>query len=479
MKFFRSEQSGGLLEVLRIALPLILSSASHAVNLFVDRIMLTHYSEATMSAAFPAGLTAFTISCFFLGTVGYSSTFVAQYVGAKQFKHVGVAVWQGLIMAFLASVFMAFGYFYAPWLFALFGHKPELQPLEVTYFRIIVLGNFIPLAVAALCNFWGGRGRTSVIMIVNMVIVACNIPLNYLMIFGNTIPLPNGNVLQIPEMGIAGAAFGTLASGFIGLVILAILFLKRSNREIYHTFCNPIDLSLLWRLFRFGAPNGLQFFLDLAAFNSFVVVLGRINETVLAASGVAFSVNTLAFVPMIGLAQTAGILVGQSIGAHDIPHAERSVCSARSIVIGYMILMSALFAFYPDPIIQLFDLKSEATIHSTRVMLYYISGYLVFDGLSMLYGNAIKGAGDTRFAMYASAGMAWFLFALPCIFAHVFFQASEHVMWAICIVYMLICSSVFYLRYRSGKWKTMSVIEDKKQKADQGIPLGVPCVELE
>ena len=72
-------KNGNFREVLVIALPLVLSNTSHALNLFIDRAMLAGYSDMTMAAAFPAGLSAFAFSCLFVGTVGYSGAFVAQY----------------------------------------------------------------------------------------------------------------------------------------------------------------------------------------------------------------------------------------------------------------------------------------------------------------------------------------------------------------------------------------------------------------
>ena len=90
--------TGSLLDVLRIALPLILSSSCHAVNMFMDRLMLTRYSQASAAAALTGGLTSFTLQCFFVGAVGYAGTFVAQYYGANQRNRVGTAVWQGIFI---------------------------------------------------------------------------------------------------------------------------------------------------------------------------------------------------------------------------------------------------------------------------------------------------------------------------------------------------------------------------------------------
>jgi len=95
MKISRNEflqTNGGHLEILKIALPLVLGSAAHSVNLLSDRIMLSHYSAEAVAASLGGGITAFSIACFFLGTVGFTGSFVAQYYGAGAKERVGTAV---------------------------------------------------------------------------------------------------------------------------------------------------------------------------------------------------------------------------------------------------------------------------------------------------------------------------------------------------------------------------------------------------
>ena len=74
---------GGYGEVLRIAIPLIISTGSWSVQHFVDRMFLTWYSPEAIAAAMPAGILNFTITCIFIGTASYVGTFVAQYYGAR------------------------------------------------------------------------------------------------------------------------------------------------------------------------------------------------------------------------------------------------------------------------------------------------------------------------------------------------------------------------------------------------------------
>lgn len=463
---------GGIADVSQVAFPLVIASIGHGVNLFVDRVMLANYSEAAVAAAFPAGLTSFTISCIVLGVVGYAGIFVAQYTGAGQNSNVSKAVWQALFLAIAGGAIMAGTTLFSRPLFQWFGHDRSLQNMEIIYYNILSWGGAITLISSALSTFWSGRAETKFIMLIQTIMTLCNIPLNALLIFGCTFTI--GSIqFMIPELGITGAALGTIGAGTIGMILYLMGFFSPSSRRKYNTWGNPFSWDIFKRLVRFGSPNGIQLVLDLATFNIFVILLGKISPEVLTASSVAMSAYSLAFNPMIGFGQAASILVGQGIGAGDIPFAEKSVRSCRHLLLGYSLIIMLIFIFFPEIIFQMFDLQNEKVRHLARIMLIFTCGYLVFDAFNILYGNAVKGAGDTKFVMWAGISLGWLLYAVPCTVAYFIFSGNwavsnfgtdgakdicVWVLWWICDIYIILLGLTFYLRYRSGKWKKMSVI---------------------
>ncbi len=454
MKIQKNEfltHGGGLLEVLKIATPLILASSAHAINLFSDRVMLSWYSEKAVAGAFASGLTSFTLCCFFFGIISYTNSFVAQYSGAGANRRVGTAVWQGIFLSIIGGALVFTGWFWGEWLFKQFGHTPEVVEQEVVYFKLLCAGGILLFLNTALSCFWSGRGKTGMVMIVNILVTCLNIPFNYALIFGHW---------GCPELGIAGAAWGTNLSAFAGLLIYAwFFFVPKSSRRHFSTCSNIFDLELFIRMIRYGTPNGVQFFIDLASFNVFIVVLGQYGQTIQAASSIAFGLNSIAFTPILGIGQTVAILVGQAVGAGDIEHAKRSVRSARTLTLLYMGIMAILFVVRPEWILWIFSTTSLEVIRNTKIMLCFISAYLLFDGLFIVYSNAIKAAGDTFFAMVMGASLAVVMLAIPsALLSH--YGYSVWIIWTVCVIYIIVAGSIFYGRYRGGKWTKMKVIEN-------------------
>lgn len=445
---------GSAAEVLRVATPLILASSSHAVRLFCDRVMLAHHDHAEFSASLSAGITAFTLSSLFMFTAGYASTFVAQYIGAGKPGRVGLAVWQGIYLALLGGLLLASGALWGRPFFAWTGSTGEALDHQSAYFAVLSLGGVFPLLTQAIGSFWTGRGKTWTIAGLEWFAVALNLGANWVLIPGR---------LGFPAMGITGAGLGTVLSSLCAAVAAFWLFLRPSNRRLFGTLPGrTLDPGLLARMVRYGLPNGAHVFLDVAAFNLFVLLVHSLGPVERAACTMAFSVNAMAFIPMLGVGLTATILVGQCVGARAIAKAKLVVRNCLTLVVAYNALMTVLFLGFPGSIRVIFPLagmdSSTEAWELGALFLRYIAAYLLFDGLFTLYKCAINGAGDTRFSMWASIGISWLFFAIPCLVAHAL-GASVLVLWTILVSNVVLAAAVFLMRYLRGRWQSMRVIE--------------------
>lgn len=447
---------GGYREVLAMALPLIMSTASWSVQHFVDRMFLAWHSPEAIAAAMPAGMLNFSLMCIFLGTAGYVSTFVAQYYGARQNQQIGPMVWQGIYVAAIGALFILMLIPLAEKVFRWVGHDPAVQGHEVTYFVILCLGAFPALASSALAGFYSGLGRTLPVMWVNIGATAVNLVLDYLLIFGHG---------GFPALGIAGAAWATVFSGVFSSAAYALLIFRPGYNRAYRTLGGwRFDRARFWALLRFGFPNGVQFFVDMAGFTFFVLLVGRLGSDSLAASNIAFNINTLAFMPMIGFGIATSVLVGQYLGREDAGTAARSVYSAFHLTFIYMAAVALLYFFWPEVFLMPYAAKSDPARFGeisriAVVLLRFVAIYSLFDGFNIIFSSAIKGAGDTKYVMYMVLALSLGLLSVPSYLAIVVMKAGIYVSWTIASTYVVALGLAFYLRFLGGKWKDMRVIE--------------------
>ncbi len=454
----RWAQAGGYKEVLKISGPMILSMGSWSLMHFVDRMFLTWYSREALAAALPAGLLSFAFGSFFLGTASYVNTFVAQYFGAKRFDRVGSAVWQGIYFSLFAGVLMVLLAPASEWIFNLVGHEKNIRDQEIIYFEILTAWLWPVFLMAGLSAFFSGRGDTWTVLWVNVIAAVINIVLDYVWIFG---------YWGFPEKGIEGAAWATVVSQVFGCVAFMVLIFQKPYREQFYTLKGwRLDRVLLLRLWRYGAPSGLHFMIDILGFSMFVLLVGRLGAVELAATNLTFNINTLAFLPMLGLGIAVSTLVGQYLGDNQVELAEKCTYSALHLSLGYMLFMVLGYGLLPDVFMQPFASHSDpSTFQPVRdlavVLLRFVAFYCLFDAAFIVFSSAVKGAGDTQFVMWMTLILSTAILVVPTYLAVAVFDWGIYATWFFISAYIAVMAIAFYFRFRSGKWKSMRVIEQE------------------
>jgi multidrug resistance protein, MATE family len=453
----RWSSEGGLREVLILALPLILSTGSWSVQQFVDRMFLTWYSADSIAAASPAGILNFALMSLFVGTASYAGTFVAQYFGAGRFDRIGPSLWQGIYVALIGGLIIL-GLIPLAWpMFNAVGHDMAVRRNEVIYFQYLCIGAMPLIASAALSSFFSGIGKTSIVMWVNIEMTAINVFFDYCMIFGH---------LGFPRMGIKGAAIATVIAGFYNFFAYLVIILKPSYNRKYNTLRGwRFDRGLFARLVRFGVPSGVQFFLDMIGFTAFIMIMGRLGTMNLAATNITFNINTIAFMPMIGLGISVSVLVGQYLGKNRPDLAQKSVYSAFFMTFTYMASISFMYVALPGIFIEPFAVNADPATFSrlrdlTVVLLRFVAVYSLFDALSIIFASALKGAGDTRFVMYMIVAASAFVLVIPTYIGIMFLGGGVYLGWTFASLYVSLLGLGFFLRFLGGKWKSMRVIEE-------------------
>ena len=448
----------GYAEILRVGLPLVASMGSATVMQFTDRLFLSKYSVNAIAAALPAALASLTIMLTFLGLCSYSTVLIAQYVGAKAAHRVGIALWQGIWCAILCSILMGMTWWFAEPLFNFVGHAPEIRELEVAYFQSLAIGAGFCLLGASVGAFYSGRGRNRLVMLSSLLGAVVNIPLDYLLIFGG---------LGFPRLGIVGAGVATGVGWFVSFVFLAYFVFKIENEKVFKVRSAwQFDPEMFRRLLRFGLPSGLNLFLELVGTLWFIFEIGRLGTSALAASNIAFSINSLVFTPMLGLNMAVAALVGQAMGRKMPKDAEQITKNTLHIAIVYMFPFALLFMLFPEFLLNIFapegmsaeDFANVRTVGT--VLLSYIAIYTLVDAGNIVYLGALKGVGDTVGIMLILICSMLFVLILPIVTMRHLGLISLHSYWLAFMGYVSAMAVLAHLRFWRRRWHKLKVIEN-------------------
>jgi len=464
----RSISSSSYRELFRIAVPLIITSASFTLLHFCDRMFLSWYNPVSLQAVVPAGILSFTLMSFFMALCAMANSFVAQYYGAGEYENCSRSVAQSIFMALLAMPLIWALIPVGVQLLVWSGHAPEVFAQEKTYLSILMLGGVnVPLTAAA-GSFFSGRGKTRVIMMAHLIGNSVNVLLNWLLIFGHG---------PFPELGIKGAAIASLIAGFVAPTILLSLYFSKSNHVVYRTReMLRLDRKLFARMLRFGLPSGIHMLLDIGSFSLFVLLLGRLGETAFLASNIVLSINMIAFMPSIGMGQAASVLVGQYMGRGDADGAHASAWKAMRVGWAYTLVVVATFVLFPEMYIRVFargDVMFGDVFNTARLLLFLAAGWGLMEATNAVLSGALRGAGDTHFVMWFHTTVAWGFFALGEVLIVLVFKLNVLAAWGWAIAYFTILASGWIWRMRSGYWRRIELIERKPIEVEQaaGVPV--------
>jgi MATE family multidrug resistance protein len=205
--------------------------------------------------------------------------------------------------------------------------------------------------------------------------------------------------------------------------------------------------------------------LDVTGFTVFIMLVGRLGPLERDATTMAFSISSVAFMPIWGLSNAVSILVGQHLGENRDGLAARCTYTGLWLAWGYMAIMSLLYLFAPGLFLHGFAADAaEASVDAAAVyavavvLLRFVAAYNVLDATFMVFVAAIKGAGDTLFVLRVSLVLAVLLAGLSYLSVEVW-QLGVYGCWALITGWVWIAAIAFFLRFRQGKWRSMRVID--------------------
>ncbi len=449
--------------VIKVSIPVVITTSSRAVMDIVDYVMITrlHLAEA-QAAILPAQIVMWSYIVLGFGIATMVNTFASQCLGRKEHRECSAYAWQAV---YLALIFGLIGLVLRPLLpdlIALVGHEPHVQALELAYARVAVLTVAPTIAAYALGWFFVGVHRPWITMWSAIEANVVNIVVSYVLIFGH---------LGFEPMGIAGAAWGTLAAVSYRTLRLALTMLAPSMNEVFGSRSTwRLSRHRITELLRVGFPCGLQFLCEVVVWAIFVTVLvgtkfGTIHQI---ATNTAWQYMRIAFLPTIGVGQALTALVGKSIGTGDPKRAIRETRVASMITFAYMGSLSLLYWRKGPALIAVFNADPEVVRIGATVMLC-AAVFQLFDALGIAYSAALRGAGDTFIPSMFFIVSHWIIVVGGgWLIARRYPELGSIGPWLAASALIVITAIFLWWRWHSRAWMKMTIFRPAPGKGEAG-----------
>jgi len=340
-----------------------------------------------------------------LGTGGMAV--VTRRIGARDREAADHAGGQTILLGLILSLLLTVaGLAVAHPLLRLIGADAEVLPLGMTYLRITFLGSFTWVLVYVINPIIRGAGEARLAMWVLILITAVIAISEPILVLG---------LGPVPRLGIAGSA-GAYVLGFgCGLLMqIAILMRGRACIGLRLRHLRP-DLPLMGRIVSISLPGAVQMTLRSASNMVLVGLVGSFGTFATAGYGLADRFLLIILFPCLGLGNTSGTLVGQNLGAGKPERAERSAEWVSVYAVVYMLAVTTLLVVFAEPLVAFFDTTPEV-VATGATCIRIIAFSLILDGIGIVLGRSMDGAGNTVPAAVVNLVTLWGL-QLPIAFA--------------------------------------------------------------
>ena len=435
---------------------------AYSVNM-ADNIMLGTYSQAALSGAATVNQVFFIIQQFAISFGNALVALAAQYWGQKRVRPIriltGITLKVGAAVSILLIIVCAI---LPSGIVRIFTNDADIVSEGTKYLLLIMWTFLLYIITNILMAALRAVGTVNIAFYISIVSLIVNVGINYVLIFGK---------FGFPEMGIRGAAIGTLIARILELLIVLVFLIKfdkklnlfrklpedtidaefsssssalsgliNNNKNLWSDFLKvyfPIFCAtVLW-----GISVPMQ-----------TAILGHMSADAIAANSVATTFYQYLKVIVVAMSSTSAVMIGQSIGRGDMKRikSDGRTLSVIDVVIG--LILGILLVVLKNPLLSLYDLNPNAMRLAGNLILIMA---VIMVGMSYqmpVSFGIIQGGGDAKFTMAMNLISTW------CIVMPLSFMAAFWWKWPVEWVVVVVQSDQIFkclptwLHFRKYKW---------------------------
>ncbi len=382
---------------LKLAYPVILGMVGHTLVGLIDDIMVGKIGTTALAAVSLGNSFLFVAMSLGIGFSTAITPLVAEADGEGNVLKGKAAFKHGLFLCTLLGLVL-FGFILLCKPLMYYMEQPkDVVELAIPYLEIVAFSLIPMIMFQAFKQFSDGLSLTKYPMWATLLANLINVFLNYLLIYGK---------FGFPELGIVGAAIGTLVSRIAMLLFIWFLFKSKLKFRPYITNLNflVIKKSIVLKIVSLGVPSALQMFFEVAIFTTAIWLSGVLGSNAQAANQIALKLSSLTFMVGMGLSVAATIRVGNQKGLKDFKELRRIAFSLFLLTFFIEIFFAFIFVIshhiFPDLFVNynnLSDLSNTLEVVEIASKLLLIAAvFQISDGIQVVVLGALRGLQDVK-----------------------------------------------------------------------------------
>ena len=451
---------------LKLATPVMLGMLGHTFVAFVDNIMVGQLGTAELAAVSLGNSFMFIAMSIGIGFSTAITPIIAEADSSNNLQQARSGYKSGLFLCTTLGILLFTLVFFSKPLMYLMQQPEEVVALAIPYLDLVAF-SLIPLIIfQAIKQFSDGMSMTRYPMYATLLANIVNVVLNYLLIFGK---------FGFPEMGIVGAAYGTLVSRFVMVIYLWALlrYKERSAQIVKNIKFFVLDSLMIKKIINLGSLSAMQMFFEVAIFTAAIWLSGLLGKNPQAANQIALNLSSMTFMVAMGLSVASMIRVGNQKGLQNYKELRRIAFSI--FLLGA--LLATLFAIFffifhkslPNIYMDLNDTKNyidNMEVVSIAADLLLVAAFFqISDSIQVVFLGALRGLQDVKVPTILTFISYWCVgFPVSYILGKEDMYGSFGI-WLGLLAGLTTASVLLYIRFNK---LTLKLIEEKKELAVEG-----------
>jgi putative MATE family efflux protein len=438
-----------VLSILTMAMPAIVEMALNTLLGVADTIMISRFiGESGLAASGFANSIMYTLIFVFTSFNTGATALVSRSFGERNFERLNQAGSQTVLLnGIIGLIIMTLSLLFIDEIFMIFDTTPEVAQMIHDYFSIIAYGMLAMFLSFSFASILRGAGDTVTPMVVTGVANILNIIGNYVLIKG---------IWIFPEMGIAGAALSTTLSRILAVMAYILICFRTHSLVALRLRLMTFKKDIIKPLIRISLPGAMEQGLMQTAFLVIGIFISKLSTTSEAAFRILLNIESISFMPAVGISIAAATLVGKSLGEEDKAKAIEIGTISYALAVTWGILAGCIFIVLRKPILQVFTTDLSVIEASMFTMLLMAFNQPLLNFMIGISG-ALRGAGDTKNVMVITILRLWLIFVPFSYLTIIWFDLGVSGIWISEIMSFLIFCIIILKRFNGKKWTNIRI----------------------
>ncbi|MDM9771838.1 MATE family efflux transporter [Clostridioides difficile] len=429
------------------AMPILIGSLFQQLYNTADSIIVGRFiGKEAMAAVSGANPIMFLLVAALMGVSLGFSILVSQFYGSGDLKKVKATIDTTYILLFIGSILISIlGIVFGGPMLKLMNTPESVFAQSKLYLTIIFSGILFSAGYNSVSAILRGLGDSVTPLYFLIIATILNIVLDL-------------TFIVVLRMGVEGVALATIMAQAVSFII-SIIYLNKKHEVLKFKIKGIVyDNKIFKDGLRLGLPSGVQQMLFSIGNMALQFLVNSYGTSAMAAFGAGLRIENFISLPIMNLGSAVSTFVAQNIGAGENERVKKGIRESIKMTLVLAVTVITLILLFRENLIALFNTDKDV-IKIGSSYLFIIGPFFLFIGTSFVLSSAMKGAGDSMFALISSIVSLW-LGRLPASYMLSKFFGTDGIWMGIPFGWTLgLIVTVIY--YKKGYWKTKAIVNHR------------------